>query len=400
MSYTFISLMSPIFEILTEATTSLCASSSYDRCAAPSSHSDCEAYDADTIVDDEHGLDVDMDDVASVKIHDESSEDSYVPDSDTDEDDVSASDDSASIDSKMSNAKRSSAARQNKKKKKKQSNRIIVSKLSSVGVIGNLPTYRGREITHCKFPHCKYQSKTQCQLKMHVKKKHKPVHKINDVTGPFGVGKNLIIICKRCGKLMRDRYSLISHGISVHGRKSDYQCDICLRYFARPYNLTLHKKTLHGFKEPEDCGLDQVQNGKKINDCLYHCEETSCNFSSKYFGNLERHRLTASHLDVVRNRGKKIDKPPTAHACPLCDYKTPPGQFQKGLRRHLYAKHIQKGHKLPKGYDVPLVKCPLCEYTALESSRITRHLKRHAKYGYDLPSGYVAIEVDVPADSD
>ena len=64
------------------------------------------------------------------------------------------------------------------------------------------------------------------------------------------------------------------------------------------------------------------------------------------------------------------------------------------LRRHLYSKHVRKGEKIPEGYDMNLAKCRLCDYTALDESRITRHMKRHVRQGEIIPDEYVALEIE------
>lgn len=252
----------------------------------------------------------------------------------------------------------------------------------------------------CQFPKCGFQAKTDDQLRTHVKSVHKALATTSRKSGPYGVGRRWGFICDLCGKVLRDNYSLRGHGIAKHGLPSELSCEICEKSFSMPHNLSAHMRERHGvgkLKITRQSEYDAAEPSSALSLPLYLCE--MCNFQTKYARNLSSHRQSTGHHkptneNADQHGSKKPSKEAQVHSCPLCDYKTPPGMYNRALKRHLYSKHIRYGETIPDGYDVKIAKCLLCDYTALDESRITRHMKTHAKYGDPLPDQYIAFEIE------
>ena len=329
--------------------------------------------------------------------------------------------------------------------------KIVITRRVNQTSQPNRPNRRFKHgMLNCHFPQCGFYGETPAMLEKHVKCEHK----IQD-TGEL-TGRKSSVICTLCGKLARDSHQLASHEFSVHGLPSQHQCEICSKSFSRSYYLNNHRREQHGLKlgvpavkERDKHGSSNRKGHSKPSGKLYKCE--LCNFQTIYVGNLSRHNKTPDHLEAVKNQNqdccmetaasecvlsdedgihkcdrcdfqtkyarnltyhkisacqapgqdrsgtekkKKKTSSGSVHSCPLCDYKTPPGMWFRHLRRHLYSKHVRKGEKIPEGYDMNLAKCRLCDYTALDESRITRHMKRHVRQGEIIPDEYVALEIE------
>ena len=217
---------------------------------------------------------------------------------------------------------------------------VVAKKKSSVRMDQASVTVKDKGVnkSFCQFLGCQYIGEA-VDLPNHVKITHKPAKKFKRDDGPFGLGRTVKYLCTLCGKVLRKIDSLTYHRIHLHNQPSNFQCEICSKYFSRPGKLMAHKVNTH-----------KVTSGKSVNTKL--------------------------------------------HSCPLCDYVTPPGSFYRGLMRHLYTKHYVNGEKIPEGYELTLHKCTLCDYESNEERKVTRHMKLHARLGDALPAEYVAISVE------
>ena len=253
--------------------------------------------------------------------------------------------------------------------------------------------------TLCLFPKCEFQAANPETLAEHVKNTHHVLSTNDTKSGPFGLGRDLRAICELCGKVMRDRHGITGHGISAHGLSSDYMCDICDKSFTRPLYLKVNKREHHQANKPSSdkaekpSSADMGESSSEDSSKLHKCD--ICKFKTKYPGNLIKHKRSVAHKKAANEyeEKRKTSTTATVHSCPLCDYQTPPGTWYRTLQRHLYSQHLRKGEAIPAECDVKLAKCRLCDYTALEESRITRHMKRHVSRGETIPDEYVALEI-------
>lgn len=219
---------------------------------------------------------------------------------------------------------------------------VVVAKRSYKSLFGDSLI---QSDTKCRFPDCRFQGASPEILRDHVNTTH--------IQSSSKSGR---AVCEICGKVARFMYGINIHKTSMHNFPSRHQCETCGKYFPYLERLTNHMIKSHGV-------------GK----------------STK-----AQHEKTASHS---KKKQKRTSKGRVILSCPLCDYTTAPRQSRRDLARHLFHKHYTKGEKIPEDCYFPLQKCPLCEYEAINDTRIIRHMKKHVKRGESIPEDYVVIEV-------
>ena len=241
--------------------------------------------------------------------------------------------------------------------------------------------------TVCKFPKCLHTAKTSKMLQKHVKNDHQPNFENNKELGPYGHGRRFRQICDQCGKLARDDWSLRSHKLS-HGGKSEYWCEKCEHSFTRPVTYRSHMKRIHN----SDGNVAKKQ-GKKT---IYSCE--ACKFTSTDYQMYSRHLISSSHKATATGNQPRVKVPGVrreagvTYECPICKFKTKPGQGVRYLKRHLYHQHYTKGDKIPAGFQMQVMRCSLCEHEAPDKHKMIRHMKIHTT-GQKKPK-YKVIQIN------
>lgn len=101
----------------------------------------------------------------------------------------------------------------------------------------------------------------------------------------------------------------------------------------------------------------------------------TCDYSTDYKSNFNRHMKSARHLKKSGNAAvvqvKKVVK--AAFTCDACNYST---TYKSNYTRHLKsARHLQKEEVRP----TKIHQCPGCDYTSKSSSNVKRHvLSKHS----------------------
>ena len=170
------------------------------------------------------------------------------------------------------------------------------------------------------------------------------------------------LTCSICLKKFKRPYNLKIHKETIHSEGQKFQCQICEKSFNQKSNLTKHLST-HKMRpesklEPDEITFEVVtRGGRKIAIEPMHSENTTkkpfvcedCNASFSTLQYLKKHKL----------RCETVDKP---YKCSICDKAF---TLQEYLKKHFLT------------HDEAMHQCQVCDKLFKRSDILKRHMKIH-----------------------